>query len=349
MGNLSDFVEGIVSHLGRSFLLAGFIPMLVFVAINQYVFFAMPARAPEGSAGVIMTAWNLFPAVTTPWLGLFSGENLTTIVLALALSFVVVPLNAFVIKFFEGLLPGMKAVLFPFYMVQLGRYRRLYAGIADKRTTHQELSAEAEESGKHDKAQEEALVVALDDLHSSKEQKEPAQSLPYDRRRLAPTRFGNAWAVMEEYPYARYGIDSMVFWPYVRTIMANHDEKLLAAIDGQKLLIDTVITFALALGVLTVEALVLAVLRLDPALLVLAVVLALLFWAFYQAGVSYTRSMGMMVGQAFDLYRYQVLDAFGVARPADLDAEYWVWNRLAAFIRRGEPFYFDMLERSGDK
>src|SRR5262249_24405772 len=99
MGNLSDFVEGIVNHLGRSFLLTGFVPMLVLVAVNQYVLFNVDGRV-----------WNLFPSVVEPWLGLLSAEMLTTVVLALALAFVVVPLNSVVIKLFEGLLPGMKAV-----------------------------------------------------------------------------------------------------------------------------------------------------------------------------------------------------------------------------------------------
>jgi len=338
MGNLSDFVEGIVNHLGRSFLLAGFVPMLILVAVNQYVLFAPPLQ-PDA------TVLNLFPQVVDPWLGLFSGETLTTIVLALALAFVVVPLNTLVIKLFEGLLPGMKAILFPFYAVQLGRHGRLYGAIAEKRAAMDELSAEAQESGKRDETKQEALVLALDDLHGAKEKKEPTQSMPFDRHRLTPTQFGNAWAVMEEYPHARYGIDSMVFWPYLRTVMGSEQATLLAGIDGQKLLIDVTISLALALGLSALEALALGVLRVNLTLVAVAVVLAVLYWAFYQAGVSYTRSMAVMVGQAFDLYRYKILDAFGLARPANLDAEYWLWSRLSAFVRRGEPFYFDMLER----
>jgi len=341
MGNLSDFVEGIVSHLGRSFLLTGFVPMLILVAVNQHVLFA-PPFLPDA------TVWNFFPALTEPWLGLFSPEMLTTIVIALALAFIIVPLNALVIKLFEGLLPGMKAILFPFYAMRLGTHRRLYGAIGEKRAAMDELSAEAQESGQRDEAKADALALALDDLHSAKEQKEPTQSLPFDRHRLTPTLFGNAWAVMEEYPHARYGIDSMVFWPYLRTVMGSADAALLAGIDGQKLLIDVTIHLALALGIAALESLVFAALRLNLTLLVVAAICAVFFWAFYQAGVSYTRSMGVMVGQAFDLHRYKILDAFGLARPADLDAEYWVWSRLSAFVRRGEPFYFDMLERKED-
>jgi hypothetical protein len=54
-----------------------------------------------------------------------------------------------------------------------------------------------------------------------------------------------------------------------------------------------------------------------------------------------------MISQSFDLYRLSVLDAFGLARPQSLDEEYWTWVRLAAFIRRGEPFYYDLLDRVG--
>ena len=88
MGNLSSFVEGIIGQLGRSFFLSGFLPMMLLIAVNQYLFFA-----PPYAAGPVLT---LFPTLKDPWLGLFSGEMMTTVVIALALGFAVMPLNSFV-------------------------------------------------------------------------------------------------------------------------------------------------------------------------------------------------------------------------------------------------------------
>jgi hypothetical protein len=38
-----------------------------------------------------------------------------------------------------------------------------------------------------------------------------------------------------------------------------------------------------------------------------------------------------------------LLAAYGLEQPATLQEERTVWLRLAAFLRRGEPFYFDSL------
>lgn len=343
MNDLTKFAEGLINQLGRSFFFAGLLPIIIGVAINQYVLFAPPY------AGAEAVVWNLFPAVTSPWLGLFSGELLTTIVLSLALALVLVPLNLFVIKLFEGQAPGMKALLFPFYLRHRQRHGQIYGQIAARRAERLALMQEAEENGEQNLDARFALEDELNRLHSQKEKKEQAQTLPYDRNRLAPTLYGNAWAVMEEYPLVRYGMDSIVFWPYIRVILSQKNPELLAQVDNLKLMIDVVTHLALVIGILVLEGVVFAVLRLQIAMLVLALVCLLFFLGFYQAGVNYVRLMGISVAQGFDLYRLDVLKAFGLARPADLDDEYWAWSRLAAFIRRGEPFYFDMLAREIDE
>jgi hypothetical protein len=61
------------------------------------------------------------------------------------------------------------------------------------------------------------------------------------------------------------------------------------------------------------------------------------------------RTMGTLIKQGFDLYRLDLLDALQIARPAELDEEYWVWMRLNAFLRRGEPFYYEMLDLKDDQ
>jgi hypothetical protein len=342
MDDLSSLIKGIVSQLGQAFFLSGFLPVLIGVAVNQYVIFG-----PEfGGAEAV---WNLFPEVTEPFLGLITAEWLTTISVSLVLALVLLPLNMLVITVFEGRPAIMKALLFPLYSRQLRRHGKYYAEIGGKRGERRDLLAEFEETGKYDKEADFALQDELDRLHRAVERKEPVQVLPYERRRVKPTMFGNAWAVMEEYPLDRYGIDSMVFWPYVRAVVGKENGDLLMQIDTQKLLIDITVHLALVMAVLVVEGLVLAALRMQLAMLLLAVVCLGLFAAFYQAGVTYSRAMSTLVTQCFDLYRLQVLDALGVARPEDLDEEYWVWTRLGAFLRRGEAFYFDMLERAGEE
>ena len=333
--SVTDAVEGAVSQLGLTFFLAGFVPMLIAVAINQYVYF------PPG--------WDLFPQIVDPALGMFTGTLLTTLALAFALAVVFVPLNLYVIKLFEGLLPGMPTLLAPLRAARRRQHeRRLYPAVAALRASRRELLTRYETTGEYDPEADDAIQQELQALHARQERAEPAQSLPYDAERLAPTAFGNAWAVMEEYPLARYGMDGMFYWPYMRAILFRENPGLLGQIDSQKLLIDMTAHMAFVTLLLGAEGAVVAAVQARPTLLAVAALSLLLFALFYASSVQYVRAMARAVTQSFDLYRWRLLDQFGLARPDDLDDEYWVWMRLNAFLRRGEPFYFDMLERKGE-
>ncbi len=338
MEDLTRFVEGLVTQLGKAFFFAGFLPALILIAANQYLIFGPDYTGTE-------EIWNLFPDVSSPWLGLFSGEMLTTILLALLLGLVLIALNSFIIRLFEGLLPGEKAVLLPFYLRALRKHHVLYATIDAKHAERRALLARYEETGDFDEDADFAIAEELHRLHALREKTDPVQALPYERQRVAPTSFGNAWAVMEEYPLIRYGLDGMLFWPYVREEVGQQNPRLLDEIDNQKLIVDLVVHLALVMAILTVEGIVFGLLRLQWQMAALAVVAFVLFLAFYQASVAYSHALSTLVTKSYDLYRLPVLDAFGLERPTDLDDEYWVWTRLSAFLRRGEPSYFEMLDR----
>lgn len=339
---INDFtgaVQAIVDELGLTFFLSGFVPALVGVAINQYVLFA-----PPYTAGV----WNLFPQIADPWLSVVTGPLLTTIVLALVFALVLVPLNLFITRVFEGLAPGFEALMSPFKAAGQRRYDRLYGPIAAARAERQALLADYEAGGDYDEDADYALQEQLQALHATREKTDPTQALPYNPVRVAPTRFGNAWAIIEEYPLARYGMDGMFFWPYMRTILLTENPALAEQIDGQKLLVDIALHTAFVTLILAIEAVILAVFHSAGLLVILAVAASGFFWVFYRASVQYVQAMGLLIAQSFDLYRLPLLDAFDLARPADLDEEYWTWMRLTAFLRRGEPFYFDMLARRSE-
>jgi hypothetical protein len=141
---------------------------------------------------------------------------LTTIVLAMVLGLEMIALNSWIIRFFEGILPFEKALLLPLYRNNLRRHHSLYASINAKHAERRAMLARYEESGEFDDDANLALAQELHRLHAERERTDPVQVLPYERRRVAPTSFGNTWAVMEEYPLVRYGLDGMLFWPYPR-------------------------------------------------------------------------------------------------------------------------------------
>jgi hypothetical protein len=74
--------------------------------------------------------------------------------------------------------------------------------------------------------------------------------------------------------------------------------------------------------------------------LLVALPLALIAaYAFYRFAVTETLVFGKLLAGAFDLYRLPLLLQLGFEPPALLHEERLLWQRLAAFVRRGEPFY----------
>ncbi|NDJ53302.1 MAG: hypothetical protein GYB68_09495 [Chloroflexi bacterium] len=335
---LSTVIEGFIDQVGRSFFLRGFLPALVIVILNQYILFG-PVLSEAA-------ALNFFPGITQPLLDLFTGEVLTTLVLAFIGALLLLPLNTTIVRHFEGLPIYMRVLLGPWYAGKLQKHKRHYAAVEDTRRKRRAMLDRAElDEDDYDADLDFELMNQLDQLHREREQVDVIPTLPVERRRVLPTHYGNAWATMEEYSLARYGLDNMVFWPYVRAVMVDKNPATLAQIDNQKLMMDISLHLAFLIGIGAIESLLVGLFRLDLAAVLLAVVLGLLYAALYRASVDYTRSMGALVAQSVDMYRLYVLDSLGIKRPDDLDEEYTTWRLLAAFIRRGEPFYFDQLER----
>ena len=112
---------------------------------------------------------------------------------------------------------------------------------------------------------------------------------------------------MEEYPRTRYGLDGVLFWPYIREIVAQQNKSLLESIDNQKLIIDVVVNLALMSLLMVIEAIVLGILWGEVPFYIIAGVALLLFLAFYGAAVNYSRTLSVLVTKAYDLYRLPLL------------------------------------------
>jgi len=68
--------------------------------------------------------------------------------------------------------------------------------------------------------------------------------------------------------------------------------------------------------------------------------LAVIGYGAYRAAVASARAVGNAMRTAFDYYRGNILQRFNLKMPNDLEEERVLWLKLAAFIRRGESFYF---------
>jgi hypothetical protein len=82
--------------------------------------------------------------------------------------------------------------------------------------------------------------------------------------------------------------------------------------------------------------------------LLLALLLAVIGYGSYRAAVASARAVANAMRTTFDYYRGNVLKRFNLKMPDDLEEERVLWLKLAAFIRRGESFYYPSEYRSRD-
>jgi hypothetical protein len=159
--------------------------------------------------------------------------------------------------------------------------------------------------------------------------------LPDREEFVLPTRLGNVIRCFERYSYVAYGIDAIVLWP---RFMGKIDSAFAATIDEAKTSLDFMInlSFLCALSGLTVATCGLfsrtyfsipsVFFWVWRAFLFLS--LSALFYAF---AIGRAKAWGEQVKAAFDLYRFNVLNALGyLQQPQTPFEEKALWLRITA-------------------
>jgi hypothetical protein len=189
------------------------------------------------------------------------------------------------------------------------------------------------------------IAGKIQEIHERIEEQQPVQTVPFQASYARPTALGNAFAIFEEYPFHRYGIDGVLFWPRLRQLV---DDQLLSALDNQKMFLDFQVNLATLALIFALEAVVVGAANLTAGWWIAAGLALLVARLAYSAGVRVVRTMGTLVITCFDFYRGKLLEQFGLPQPTNLYEEYKTWLRLGAFLRRGEPLYWpgDLLESS---
>ncbi|MBI3244186.1 MAG: hypothetical protein HYZ49_18040 [Chloroflexi bacterium] len=350
---------------------------------NANEVFAPAEPSPDGS----FQDPNAQPDASLDGSGLSAGDYFVGLLISFLgvdlLYFILVPffmgigLNAVAFqltRFFEGFVWPLNWLLAPLKARNTTKSKELYGGLFDKRLEYLRLyrlekklaKAEAEappsppplgkpafapekQTSKEMREQMSQLKRAIQKLHEGIEAKDNARGLPSDLGRVTPTALGNVLAVAEEYPFDRYGMDSVLFWPRLR---AELDEATLQPLDSAKGMVDGLLNLSLLAYVAAVEAVVMGVIvalnraPVAPATQPLVVlfgsgVLALALGYFsYRGAVNAAEMMGSLLKTFFDYHRDKILEKFGLKRPDALEDEKVIWFKLGAFLRRGESFYF---------
>jgi len=304
--------------LGKSFLVAGLLPALAFFAASDVVI------VPHLLGGRYLAGIE--------FLGI---KGVVYILGGTFLGFLLLSLNTPIIKLYERglfLSPWLRRH-------NQERHKQRYTALVDRRETYLQAREAGQEGAESSaKVELEKAIATLEGVHEAIEKKFGSiQSLPHDRAYVMPTALGNVFAVMEEYPHERYGMDAIVYWPRLAAVIPADYTSLIADL---KTTLDFLLNLSLLTGLFGLSALGVGAWFLMIPECVYGLIALIVCYGLYRMGVGAAHELGNAIMSSFDLFRRALLEKYGLPKPKSLIAEQQLWQRLADFIRRGEEFYF---------
>jgi len=297
-------LAGLQRIFSRDFVLATFLPILLFAGLTGWLLAVVSGR---GTAG--WRAIEKMPAITQ---GLLFAAAIAVVA---AVAYVVAALQFSLVRVVEGYWPAV------------GPLRRLRSWlVARQRKRRDRLSRAEHRAVAEGRAGERNSIQLL-----------LAQRYPPPTRLdlMMPTRLGNILRAAEIYPYERYGLDTVVIWPRLRPFLPDATG---AALAEDRAAVDALLLLGL-LGAVFGTAWPVALLVIGGH--VPLVVLTLLGWPLtmlaYRSAQASAVAYGERIRTAFDLYRHALLRHLAIPVPRSVAEERPVWDDLAQFYLRNLP------------
>ena len=365
-GLVKDWLK---NPLNASFLYWYFLPSVGLVLLQLFLIGPALGRAAprvfDIEAGPSKSAADLI-------LQILSGSVFALVIVPLIIAVVMSALSGVILRLFQGVLPITRPLFNPWLKQNQARSARLYGPLQERRRQYlflvshgvrlvnsngeerAELVSEAEQPGLA-----EQLKADIQELHERFETISPVRELPVDVERVGPTKLANTLSVAEEYPFERYGMDTAVFWP---RLCAELEPEKLETLSTSFGAMNGLLNLSLLSYLFAIESLVIGAglgtgliktglppLVQVPWLFVAALVSGFVGVGTYRSAIRAAYSVGNALRTAFDYYRSRILLRFNLKLPDDVEQERVVWLKLAAFIRRGESFYYPSEFRADGK
>ncbi|MET7332144.1 hypothetical protein [Nonomuraea sp. NPDC005650] len=158
-------------------------------------------------------------------------------------------------------------------------------------------------------------------------------SYPVSERQLMPTTFGNILRGAAEHSADRYRLDSSTAWPRLYPVLPEAFRQAFALATAD---LELAITISALGGAFAVVGGLLGAFLLPWYGVLLCLSGGLLVaWGGYRAAIRAAEPYGQLYRSAFDVHRWLLLDAIGLDRPADFDAELKQWTALDQMWMRG--------------
>jgi len=341
METLTEKLGEVLSKLGQAFLIAGYLPAVLFVLAHQ--FFLFPRLMGRSITIFQLPGPSEGAGTASQWVYLVD-QGVTLLLLPMLIGVLLMSLNTLIIKFYEGALGWQRwFLLLPLQRRNQRLAKALYGELLRLKEAYTrtlaELAASPDEARRAQLEQQRAsLALEIQRLHEELSHRAPVQRLPRRPEMVKPTALGNAFAVIEEYPYERYGMDGMLFWPRLRPLV---DEQYASVLVNTKMVLDLLLNLSLLALVFGLEAVFASVKGgLDLTVMGAGLAAWCLSYVCYRGAVTTVYSLGDTIALCFDFFRGRLLEKFGLSQPTSLEEEQAMWLRLGQFLRYGEGFYF---------
>ena len=160
-------------------------------------------------------------------------------------------------------------------------------------------------------------------------------------KNVLPTSLGNRFAAFEEYPQNKYRIDGVRAWPRMFPILVRH--QFLPYMAEHRSTLDFLLNNSFLLAAFGLECLLLRILVCQDIHCSLPIVAFFCSFCFYLASISSAAQYGELFCAAFDLFRYHLAKALGLASVQSFQDERLMWHGLRNFWRESPKLNFDKL------
>ena len=322
----STFLNEISGYFDRRFLLSAFFPVVAFSGL---------------SLGMGLALWGP-NAIVNFWQG--QPEELRILATVGVLGFILFIAYLFNIfqtgltRLYEGYWDGLP-ILSWLGKGRRGFYQKMWDYLQDntERLTGMITSLEINIPDVETPDQRKERKRKIDQLYSElgRFERELFLFYPPGKLHVMPTQLGNVLRTSEFYSIKRYGLDAVVAWPRLQSLLPKDFAESLrdAKANLDLLLVVTTLAGIFAIGWEVVIGVFTD--RWDLFLLAsLAWILALLG---YSGAVQAARSYGELIKAAFDLYRWELLKAMHLKMPASYEDERKLWEEVSELLYRNYP------------
>ena len=355
---MNPSLQNAIQKMGNNFFVAAFVPAMTFIVCCSIAFDAVlpvPFRFLGGKdANLIQASINLL---------------LFTVILG----FTLFSLSTYIYKAFEGytFILGVNSRLRSSFLErQLRRFKRIEIERIwiEKQisATNKKIVKESENLGSETEQWRERRIARYYKKINSLYDRQYANALeksdnfPPSAQFILPTRFGNILRASEMYSGLRYGIDAVPLWGRLAHIIPDDGMEKVDEANNQCLFLLNASALAIIFSIICFLTIIYQAIMLwlnsQSIILfplpsngwlswnmvvfyaILVVISIATAWFFYVASLFNVNQYGQMIRAAYDLYRFDLLEALRLKLPKTLSEEKQLWRRINYFVVGNEQW-----------